>query len=94
MEPYQYVKFLAALIFVLSLMGGLSFILRRFSENGAIKLPPERRLKIVESLALDARRRAVILRRDNREHLVILGPTGETVIETGIELAQDSNKKE
>jgi hypothetical protein len=30
------------------------------------------------------RRRLVLLRRDDVEHLVILSPTGETVVETGI----------
>jgi flagellar protein FliO/FliZ len=74
------------LLFVLSLMGGLAFALKYFGIGGAARLIPadKRRLKIVETLPLDARHRAILLRRDNKEHLVILSPTGETVVETGI----------
>jgi flagellar protein FliO/FliZ len=38
----------------------------------------------VEALSIDARRRLVIIRRDDREHLILLGPESEQVIETGI----------
>lgn len=89
-EGSQFFRFAAALVFVLSLMGGLALIMRRINE-GRMAGPPNarRRLKVVEILPLDARRRLVLLRRDGREHLVILGANGETVIESGIESAQD-----
>ena len=45
------------------------------------KAPP---LRIVEVLPLDTRRKAVLLARDNVQHLVILGANGEIVVETGI----------
>ena len=86
----QLARFAAALVFVLALMGGLAVLMRRFSQNHPVTLPQKRRLKIVESLALDSRRRLVLLRRDASEHLVILGPNGETVIETGIESPAES----
>lgn len=85
MDPVNYIKFAAAFILVLGLMGGLALILKRLNLGQAGMLPQDkRRLKIVEILALDARRRAVLLVRDNVEHLVILGPAGETVVETNI----------
>ena len=85
MDAPDYLKFFAALVFVLALMGGLSFIIKRLGiGNSATLSTGKRRLKIVESLPLDARRRAVILQRDDRQHLVILGPAGETVVETNI----------
>ncbi len=81
----DYLKFLFALIFVICLMGGLAYVLKRFGYGGPKPVPADkRRLKIVEILPLDARRRAILLRRDDTEHLVILGPTGETVVETNI----------
>ena len=85
METYDYIKFIAALIFVLGLMGGLALVLKKIN-LGNIGMTPsdKRRLKVVEFLALDARRKALILRRDGVEHLVILGPSGETVVETNI----------
>lgn len=85
----QFMKFAAALVFVLALMGGLALALRRFGLNRPMAAGNRRRLKIVEVLPIDSRRRAVLLRRDGREHLVILGANGETVVETGIEAGQD-----
>lgn len=86
MEWHDYLKFLAALIFVLALMGGLAMLLKRLGLNGTGIMAPsdKRRLKVVEILPLDARRRAILLRRDDTEHLVILGASGETVVETNI----------
>jgi flagellar protein FliO/FliZ len=42
-------------------------------------------LGVVEASHIDAKRRLVLIRRDGVEHLLLLGPTSETVIETGIE---------
>ncbi len=85
MTSYDYLRFFAALIFVLCLMGGLSYIIKRFNlGQGAILSPAQKRLKIVEILHLDGRRKAMLLQRDNTEHLVILSSSGETVVETNI----------
>jgi len=85
MELHDYIRFVAALAFVLGLMGGLALILKRIN-LGAMGINPgaKRRLKIIEILPLDARRKAVLLSRDDAEHLVILGGTSETVVETNI----------
>ena len=83
-DGIQIVKFFAALTFVLALMGGLFLILKRIQTNGPIKMGNARRLRITEVLQLDSRRRAILLRRDGIEHLVILSPNSETVIEAGI----------
>lgn len=45
---------------------------------------PERRLAVVEQAAVDSRRRLVLLRRDNVEHLIMTGGPVDVVIETGI----------
>lgn len=86
MDWTDYLRFIAALLFVLALMGGLWLLLKRLGLSGMqMANGQQRRLRIVETLPIDARRRAVILQRDNRQHLVILGPTGETVIESDIQ---------
>lgn len=85
----QLIRMLAALVLVLGLMLGLNLLLRRIQGNTIRLKTGPRRLQIVESIPLDSRRRAILLRRDGREHLVILGATGETVVETGIIPAQD-----
>jgi hypothetical protein len=43
-----------------------------------------RRVGLVESTALDGRRRLLIIRRDNVEHLIMTGGPVDVVIETGI----------
>lgn len=94
MDYQDYLKFLAALVLVLSLMGGLAFILKRFGfGQGGIISPNKKRLKIIEILPLDARRKAVILERDDTQHLVLLGPSGETVVEINIKAPKDAKTK-
>jgi flagellar protein FliO/FliZ len=88
MEPDglgQLIKLIAALLFVLGLMGGLAFVLRRLGLSGAMPVSPQKkRLRLIEALPLDGRRRAVLIERDDVQHLVILGVNSETVVETGI----------
>ncbi len=88
------IRFAAAMLFVLALMGGLSLALRKFGHGTPLTTPGKRRLKIVEVLPLDHRRRAMIIRRDDKEHLIILGANGETVVESGIESLQDKTANE
>lgn len=45
---------------------------------------PEPRLGISEQATLDSRRRLVLIRRDNVEHLIMTGGPVDVVIETGI----------
>ena len=78
------IRLLGALILVVCLMLGLNLIMRRIHNGAALMSGQKRRLKIIEAIPLDHRRRAMLIRRDNLEHLVILGTTGETVVETGI----------
>lgn len=74
-----------ALIAVLGLIGLCALIARKAGfVTGVVSLARRRRLSIVESLPLDARRRAAIIRCDGREHLIILGATSETIIDADI----------
>ena len=45
---------------------------------------PERRLGVIEQANVDGRRRLLLIRRDNIEHLVMTGGPVDVVIETGI----------
>jgi flagellar protein FliO/FliZ len=86
MEFTDYLRFFIALLFVVGLIGLLALAARRFGMAPRVVKDANRRgrLAIVDLAPLDGRRRLVLLRRDNVEHLVILSPTGETVVETGI----------
>ena len=47
----------------------------------------KRRLSVLESLPLDARRKLVIFKCDARQYLVVLGPAGETLVDASLEAA-------
>ncbi|MFA5592479.1 MAG: hypothetical protein WC989_04115 [Micavibrio sp.] len=85
MEAVDYIKFIAALCLVLGMMGGLALLLKKLGlGHGPLVHGDKRRIRIIETLPLDARRKAVLFACDDAEHLVILGPAGETVVETNI----------
>jgi len=91
MDLASYMQFALALMFVLALIGVLALLARRFGFGYATpsKGPRQRRLSVTEIVPLDGRRKLVLLRRDAIEHLVILGPGSETVVERGIPAADD-----
>jgi flagellar protein FliO/FliZ len=86
MEPGTYLRFLLALVFVLALIGLAAWLARRFGLAGAVPLPRgrARRLSVVESVAIDGKHRLVLVRRDDVEHLMMLGPGPDLLIEAGI----------
>jgi hypothetical protein len=45
---------------------------------------PDPRLEVVEQASMDGRRKLVLVRRDNVEHLIMIGGPVDVVIETGI----------
>jgi len=76
-------KFSAALALVVSLILILGWLARRYGLGEgmpAIGSKKPRRMKIIEALPLDARRRAVLVRCDMTEHLILLGAASETLI--------------
>ena len=85
METSMLLKFSFAFFFVMGLMYLFAWFLKRIGLSGQSMLPgAKRRLKVVETLPLDPRRKLVIVRRDNKDHLILLGPSGETVVECNI----------
>ncbi|OFW88588.1 MAG: hypothetical protein A3J37_05920 [Alphaproteobacteria bacterium RIFCSPHIGHO2_12_FULL_45_9] len=91
METNEVLRFLSALVFVISLMGGLWLILKKMGINGGFTLQQgkKRRLALVEMLPIDTKHKAVLLRCDDKDHLVILGPNGETVVEKSIQVQEE-----
>ena len=86
MEYDLYLRFLLTLAFVLGLIAALTWAARRFGLAGTLTARKSRntRLAVVEAVMIDAKRRLVLIRRDDREHLLLLGPAGEIVVESGI----------
>ena len=85
-EAVNYIKFVLALVFVLGLIGGFAILAKRagLGNRGPIVRGKSRRLSIIESMSLDPKRRVVLIRRDDAEHLVLLGVQNEQIIETGL----------
>ena len=79
------VTFAIAFVVVLLLIGVLAWAVRRF---GATRLEAARsrqpRLAVVDSAAVDGRRKLVIVRRDNVEHLLMIGGPTDVVVESSI----------
>lgn len=79
------IKFIAAFVFVIGAMFAFGWIVKRSGLGGpVIKMGAKRRLKLVETIAVDHRRRLVLVRRDDREHLLLLGPDHASVVENNI----------
>ena len=75
-----------ALLIVIGLIGLGAAAAQRYQNTAArLNRLSSRRLKIIETLYLDPKRRVLIIRRDDREHVVLLGPQTEAIIETDIE---------
>lgn len=86
MDFATYFKAFLGLAIVLGLILGLSWLLKRMGFGDALKGPlgRKRRLATVEAVMLDSRHKAVLIRRDDVEHLVLVGPNTSQVIEQGI----------
>lgn len=82
----SYAQALLALIFVLALIGLLTVVARRFGFGSPSPTigHKNKRVRIIEVTQLDARRRLVLVARDDHEHLILLGGDREQVVETGI----------
>src|SRR5438132_5198047 len=83
----QAVTFFFAFVAVLALIGAAAWLVRRFATNrlGANtnrgRMP---RLAVIYAAAVDGRRRLVLVRRDNIEHLIMIGGPSDIVVETNI----------
>lgn len=86
MEFGLYLRFVLALLFVVGLIVVIGWLARRHGFGGRFASTPfsDRRLSVVEVLQIDGKRRLALFRRDNVEHLVLLGTTTDVLIEGGI----------
>ena len=83
----QALTFVLAFVVVLALIGLAAWLVRRFAGNrlGANtnrgRMP---RLAVIDAAAVDGRRRLVLVRRDNVEHLLMIGGPTDIVVEPNI----------
>lgn len=85
MEMAAYLRVIVSLTLVVGLMMAVLWALRRFNIGGMVARPgARRRVAVVETMAVDSRRRLLLVRRDGVEHLLMIGGTHDLVIEGGI----------
>lgn len=94
MDMASYIRTVAALVLVLGMILGVLWVLRRVGVPGMVpRQVGNRRLAVVESVTVDARRRLVLVRRDGREHLLLVGGAQEMLVESNIESATGGELK-
>src|SRR3954464_9001002 len=87
MEIPLYIKFLIAMTIVLVLIGVAFYVLRRFGAGGlatGTQRNRQPRLAVVDATDIDNRRKLVIVRRDNVEHLLMIGGPTDVLVEANI----------
>lgn len=87
------ITFIVAFIVVLALIGLAAWLVRRFA-NTRLGANTQRgrmpRLAVIDAAAVDGRRRLVLVRRDNVEHLLMIGGPTDIVVEPNIVRAAPS----
>jgi flagellar protein FliO/FliZ len=84
MDVIDLARYFGALLLVLALVGFAALAARRYGLSGFVQGTVSRRLCVVETLMVGQKHKLVLIRRDGTEHLVMVGPQGADVIESGI----------
>jgi hypothetical protein len=86
--------YVAAFVFVIALIVLGAWIWRALLDNGVnvpgntlFKAGRDKRIGAIETASVDSRRKLILIRRDNVEHLIMTGGPVDVVIETGIAAA-------
>ena len=79
-------RFFVAFLVVLALIGLTAWLVRRFGANrlGGATRGRQPRLAVIDAATIDGRRRLVLIRRDNVEHLLMIGGPTDVVVEPNI----------
>jgi flagellar protein FliO/FliZ len=88
-------RFFIAFLVVLALIGATAWLVRRFGANrlgGANARGRQPRLAVIDAATVDGRRRLVLIRRDNIEHLLMIGGPTDLVVEPNIVRAVGSRE--
>lgn len=89
MEITEILRFLAALLFVVGLITACAWAARRFNlvPTGA-RASGNNRLAVSESLTIDPKRKLIVVRYDDKEHLLLLGEN-DLVLDQGLAVRHD-----
>jgi flagellar protein FliO/FliZ len=89
------VQFFLAFVIVLALIGATAWAVRRFGSGrlGGVGLRGRQpRLAVIDYASVDGRRRLILVRRDNVEHLLMIGGPTDVVVESNIVRAAPASR--
>ncbi len=85
MDYGYYLRFILSLGAVIAMIWGAAWGLKRIQGRLGMRLHGgSRRLTLIEVLPLDPKRRLMLVRRDDREHLLLIGGERDLVVEEDI----------
>lgn len=89
-------KFFVAFVVVLALIALTAWLVRRLGANrlgGSATRGRQPRLAVIDAASVDGRRRLVLIRRDNIEHLLMIGGPTDVVVEQNIVRASGASRE-
>jgi hypothetical protein len=82
------VRVVVAIVVVIALICAIGYLVHRFGAGALNAASAVRgrqpRLAVIDAAAVDGRRRLILIRRDNVEHLIMIGGPSDVVIEPNI----------
>ncbi len=88
MDTIDPTRFILSFVLVLGLIGLMAMALKYVAASGRFSRMPAKagdgRIDVLETRYIDARRRLVLVRRDNIQHLLLLADGREMIIESNI----------
>jgi flagellar protein FliO/FliZ len=81
MDHIDLLRYFSGFLIVMALLGLAALAARRYGVPGVVKANAVRRLKVAESLMVGPRQKLLLVRKDDREHLLFVGPQGAMLIE-------------
>jgi Meckel syndrome type 1 protein len=88
----QNLTYIIAAVVVIAVLIAIMVVVRSF--GGKIRARRGSRLGISEYYEIDNDRQLLLIRRDDREHLVLIGGNQDLVIESGIEVETETEHQE
>ena len=86
MEAIDFIRIFFALATVLGLIGLTALVARRSGVGSSgLSINSHRRLSVSEAKTVDAQHRLIIVKCDDKEHLILLGKSGDTVIQANLD---------
>ena len=84
MDYGTYLQFFLTLIFIIGLIFAAAFLAKKlgFSHSPTLKGNRKRRLQVIELRSIDTRRKIVLIKCDDKEHLLLVGGSQDIHIDS------------